>query len=392
MVAKRVAILTPVLPPYHGGIGKVALVEAEYLARVHEVTIFTPKYSYIDKDEEQRGRVKIKYNKPIFSFGNAAVLPNLKKELHGFDIVYLHYPFFGTAELLIYNLQPITYNLVIRYHMDVVGRGLLKPFFWLHTKLLMPQILQRADKIIVSTFDYAQNSNIKNLLKKYPNNFAEIYFRVDTKKFKPEPKSGSLLLKYGLQAGDKVLLFVGSLDCAHYFKGLEILLLAVAELRSKKQEVSVVRNNLLILNSRFLLLVVGDGNLRPYYETLTKKLGISELVRFIGSASNDELPTYYNLADVFVFPSIDRSEAFGLALLEAAACGKPVVASNLAGVRTLIKEGKNGFLAKPGDAYDLGEKILRVFENNESFGRESRQLVMDNYTQDKLANQLFDIF
>ncbi len=390
MVVKKIAILTPVLSPYHGGIGKAALAEAEMLARNFDVTIFTPKYSYIDRDREQRGAVKIKYIKPLFSFGNAAILAGLKKELSNFDIVYLHYPLFGTAELLTYNLplrggipfvgQPTTYNLVIRYHMDVVGRGVAKSLFWLHTKFIMPRILKRADKIIVSTLDYASHSNIKKLLQKQPEKFFEIPLSVDIEKFKPTGKDPELLAKYNLRASDKILLFVGGLDRAHYFKGLDCLLRAIKSLIDSQQPAT------------YNLVVVGDGDLRPHYEDFAKNLGISGSICFVGSVSNEDLPKYYNLTDIFVFPSIDQSEAFGLALLEAISCGKAAVVSNLPGVRTLVQDGQNGFLTKLRDSHDLAEKIIQAFKNKESFGYHGQRLAEEKYSRQRITSLLLDFF
>ncbi len=376
MLRKSIAILTPVLPPYHGGIGKAALDEAEMLGAEHDVCIFTPKYKYIDRDEEQRGATKIRYIKPLFEFGNAAILPRLEKELRNFDIVYLHYPFFGVAEKFCIKSRVAGSKLVIRYHMDIVGRGWLKPFFWPHSKLIMPSILYRAQKIIVSSFDYARNSNIKNLFARIPEKFIEIPFGVDIEKFKPAPKDPGLLTKHNLSLEDKILLFVGSLDPAHYFKGLDVLLQTIYKLQ----------------DASYKLIVAGDGSLRAHYEKFSKKLGISNAVRFVGKVSNEELPKYYNLADVFVFPSIDRSEAFGIALLEAMSCGKAVLASRLPGVRTLIQEGENGFLTNPVDTKDISPKIVKAFNKSIDMGGKSREIILKNYERSLISTRLIRVF
>ena len=106
---------------------------------------------------------------------------------------------------------------------------------------------------------------------------------------------------------------------------------------------------------------MGNGNLRVEYERLAKELDLGEHVIFACSVSEEDLPKYYNLADLFVLSSIDSSEAFGLVILEAMASGVPVIASNLPGVRTLVKEGVTGYLAKAGDSEDLALKIDKYF-------------------------------
>ena len=136
------------------------------------------------------------------------------------------------------------------------------------------------------------------------------------------------------------ILFVGALDKAHYFKGVDVLLKAMRDLEYK-------------------LMIVGDGDLRSYYEAKAKNLGIDDGVVFTGRVSNEELSRYYQSADVFVLPSIDKSEAYGMTLLEAMAHGLPVVASNLPGVRSLVGEDR-GLLVEPGDSSDLARVLTEI--------------------------------
>jgi len=118
-------------------------------------------------------------------------------------------------------------------------------------------------------------------------------------------------------------------------------------------------------------------------------------VIFAGNVNDTELPLYYNLADVFVLPSIDRSEAFGMVLLEAAACGKPLIASNLPGVRTLVRDGVNGFLVEPKDDGDLGKKIKIILDDDalrKAMGIASRQAMENGYRWEKTAENLLGIY
>ncbi len=267
--------------------------------------------------------------------------------------------------------------MIITYHHDVLGSGWLGKLFRWHTKNWMPKILGRADKIIVSSLDYAKNSNVKNILEKNPEKFIEVPFGVDVEKFSPTPSKNELLQKLGLSQSDKIILFVGGLDRAHYFKGLEILIKARAEVPNAK------------------ILVVGDGDLRPHYEEMVKGLGLDDQVVFAGSVAAKDLPDYYNLADVLVLPSLDQSEAFGIVLIEAAACGKPVIASNLPGVRSVVEYGINGFTVSPGNAKELAEKINYFLNNPDEakrFGVAGRERVLEKYDLKKLGERLEKIF
>ena len=126
----KIAILTSTFPPYAGGIGNVATANALELVKLgHQVTIFTPEYQ---KVAEEVHNLSIKRIKPLFKYGNAACLPKIVKLLKGYDIIHLHYPFFGVAEILWLRSRKLKINhskLIIHYHMDVVGSGFLKKIF-----------------------------------------------------------------------------------------------------------------------------------------------------------------------------------------------------------------------------------------------------------------------
>ncbi|MFH2136872.1 MAG: glycosyltransferase, partial [Patescibacteria group bacterium] len=249
-----------------------------------------------------------------------------------------------------------------------------KIFRW-HTKNWMPKILGRADKIIVSSLDYAKNSNAKNILEKNPEKFIEVPFGVDAEKFCPAEPRADLVKKFELPVG-RTILFVGGLDRAHYFKGLEVLIKARADIQNAK------------------ILVVGDGDLRSHYEKMVEGLNLGDQVIFAGSVAAEDLPNYYNLADVVVLPSLDQSEAFGIVLIEAAACGKPVIASNLPGVRSVVEYGVNGFTVMPGNAKELAKKINYFLDHPEEvkeFGKNGRGRVLEKYDLKKVGEKLENV-
>jgi len=139
--------------------------------------------------------------------------------------------------------------------------------------------------------------------------------------------------------------------------------------------------------------VVGEGDLKKDYEDLAQELKISERTVFVGNVGLENLVRFYNLADVFVLPSISSSEAFGLVLLEAGACAKPILVSDLPGPRTLVKEGTNGFLIKPGDVNDLAEKIKLIFRTQpQEMGERGRKMVLEKYDSRVLAKKLEAIY
>lgn len=371
----KIAEVSSTFPPLKVGIGNVAYYNSWLLATLgYEVTVFTPNYkSYQTITDEYPFKVERLY--PWFRYGNAGVLPQLFWKLNKFDVIHLHYPFFGGAEIIYFLNKIKDLKLVITYHMDVVGTGILARLFRWHTQNVLPRILDKANKIIVTSWDYAQHSNIKDRLQAEPEKFAEIPCGVNHLLFKPRYKDKNLLEKYGLH-NKKIILFVGGLDKAHYFKGLNILIQAV---------------NLMNDNDDFRVLIVGDGNLRDSYQSLADNFGLSNKIIFTGFVPDNLLPKFYNTADMLVLPSVDKSEAFGVVALEAMASGLPVITSDLPGVRSVVEKQKNGLLVKPGNVDNLVKMIKRLLGDPRlarQLGQAGRAKVLQRYTWESIGYKL----
>ena len=365
----------------------------------HEVTVFTPrKRSGLAADLD----VSVRGLRPLLTYGNAALLPQLFFALDDFDVVHLHYPFLGAAEwvLLWKMLAPRRTRLIVTYHMDLVGTGWLSRLFRAYTERVLPGLLELAEKITVTSRDYARSSLLSKLPVRIRKKIVVLPPSVDLSRFSEPRNTGdknrvlhasrftlhvadSLRDRFRIGPRERIVLFVGGLDRAHYFKGVEVLLRAFLQLRSQPK------------TPRAVLVIVGDGNLRADYERLASALGIRDRVIFLGRVGTEELPAAYRLADVVVLPSVDRSEAFGIVLLEAMASGRPIVASNLPGVRTLIRGGKNGLLVPPGDAAALAEGISRLLMMKRGaagrMGRASRVLAR-GYAADRVAARLVRLY
>jgi len=387
----KIAHIVCTYPPYTGGMGNVAFEMASGLVSLgHEVEVFTPYYSEIEKPEEKfvQGEsvlggeeVKIKETQDFasrlqtpFKYGNAAYLPSLKKQLNNFDIVHLHYPFFGTARIVKkWKLNNPDKKLFITYHMDNRASGIKGLLFKINAKFWLKNILKVADKIQVTSFDYLKSSDAGKYLDMYKDKFFELSLGVDTDKFKIREKPEYLFDKHNLDINKKTILFVGGMDEAHYFKGIPVLLKSALALKKS--------------NFDFQLVLVGDGNLRNNFEITARSYGLKDKVFFIGKVSNQDLAKYYNIADLLVLPSINQGEAFGLVLLEAMASGVPVIASDLAGVRTVASDG--GFVVKSNDYKDLAEKIYKYFsEDREELKNKVREVVEEKYSWKKIIEKL----
>jgi D-inositol-3-phosphate glycosyltransferase len=129
-----------------------------------------------------------------------------------------------------------------------------------------------------------------------------------------------------------------------------------------------------LLRSRAHLLVIGgeDGNSElKKAKRIASNLGIADRVTFLGAQPQAILPYYYSAAEVCVLPS--RYESFGLVVLEAMACGTPVIASRVGGIPEVVDEGETGFLITPGDEEEIADKIDWLMEDERRRSRMSLQ-------------------
>jgi glycosyltransferase involved in cell wall biosynthesis len=372
----RVAVIVSTFPPYRGGMGNAAAQQAELLAAAgHDVTVFTPRAGKTPPHEK---KYKVERLRPLVRFGNAAWLPQLRFKLSSFDVVFLHYPFFGGVEF--FSLWKLPVPLVLFYHMDAVGKGVWKKVFSFHHDLFLKRLLHHSDLVLASSESYAKASRLEPLLAELGDRFSPLPFSIDTKFFHPAPKPQDLLNRHRLDAKRPIALSVATLDSAHYFKGIEVLLRAWQKVLKALPSAK--------------LFIVGDGNLRSYYVSLATGLGIDRGVTFVGACSDEELREYYHLADIVVVPSIDRSEAFGLVALEAMASGRPVVASDLPGVSSLVQNNETGRLVPPDDMDTLARVLEETFRHDEMrrmMGERAREVVLRQYDNDVIKKHLDDI-
>lgn len=374
----RIAHLVSTFPPYRGGIGNIAFHFARELTLLGDQNeVFTPDYDGGEMGGVMEG-FKVHRLTPWIKYGNAAMVPQLFWRLSDFDLIHIHYPFFGGAEwpFLIKSVFIRSPKVVLSYHMDVIGDGVLKLFFKLYGKTVLPLLIRYSDALIVSTRDYAETSLISQFLNQKP--VYEIPYGV-TSQFHPKEKNKKLIARLNLSAENRVLLFVGGLDRAHYFKGVSNLISAFRRLNDRDVK----------------LLLIGNGDRIPLYRDQVKKEGLQDQVHFVSGVTDEELPDYYNLADLVVLPSINRSEAFGIVLLEAMACARPVVGSSLPGVRSIINDRQNGLLVAPGDVGDLTEKLRFMLDQpalREEYGLNGFKKVEEQYRWNQVVQRVRKVY
>ncbi len=181
---------------------------------------------------------------------------------------------------------------------------------------------------------------------------------VDLARFTPVPRT-TARAQLGLDQQQKIVLFVGRIQ---RLKGLEILIRAFARLGDLDAQ---------------LLIVGGRPGSSPESREITRlqhlasRLGVAERTRFLGAVAHEELPAYYSAADVSVMPS--SYESFGLVAVESLACGTPVVATRVGGLRSIVRDGETGLLVPWRDAELFAERLRWVLTDEGLRGRLAAQ-------------------
>ena len=234
--------------------------------------------------------------------------------------------------------------------------------------------MERADAVVVSTAQ--EGEDIRRLYGKSSRTVRVIPAGVDLNLFKPVQKEEARRA-LGLSES-KVVLYVGRLEP---LKGVDILLEAVWRLEDR---------------SDTRLLVVGGGlQTDDEFRRLkasADRLGIADMVTFTGSVKQSDLPVYYSAADVFALPSY--YESFGLVALEAMACGAPVVASRVGGLKTFVENGVTGYLIPWRCPEPFAQRLDMLLANpslREKLGKAGRAAALE-MGWGRTADSLIDLY
>jgi glycosyltransferase involved in cell wall biosynthesis len=362
----RIAQVVNTLPPYWSGTGIAALKLSEALAkRGHHVELFTP----LTKENRlfEYNGVEVKRLTALLRFGQAPFTPGLIRLKH-FDIIHLHFPYYFGAELVYWSSFFRHIPIVVTYHNDVIKPGMIGHFVDWHSRVIAPWLLDRASRVFAMSLSFLGESLVLSRMKK-KGDIRIIPQGVDTCLFYPGQADMSSHL--GIPKGHPVLIFVRSLDKAHYHSGLMDLLLAMRYSEPDSH-----------------LLVVGDGELLDRYEKSARELMISDRVHFIGAISNHELPRIYASADIFILPSAETENA-GLVLLEAMASGLPVVATRIGGTAEIVRDYTDGILVSPRDSQELASAINILINDKalaKQMGQAGAQRVKESMSWDYIAS------
>jgi len=350
----RIAQVTKYFHPHHGGIESNVLgISRGIVDKGNNVLVFTSNIPRSRRHEVHEG-IEIHRATNLFTAFNAPLSPGILLGLltKDYDLIHVHSPD-PFNEVFAWLASRIKGKpLVITYHSDIIKDRFYHLPFRLLFGIIEGRILKHATRIIATTQAYADGSRA---LRKFKNKIVVIPNFVDAGEFNPDIDGSRVRERYGL-GKDKIVLFFGRLVP---YKGVEYLIDAFKEMKNAT------------------LVVAGRGPLR---EKLMKRAKKIPNVRFI-VPDDDEIPLLYSCCDVFVLPSVTRAEAFGIALLEAMASGKPTITTDMSGMPSVV--GDTGILVKPKDSKALRKAIQKLLSDKnlrKDLGERARSKVEEEFT------------
>jgi glycosyltransferase involved in cell wall biosynthesis len=344
MSRRTAMIVAPYFPPSGGGLERYAKNIATRLHDTHDwriVVVTSGEHRGQDSVTAEDGLTvhrlsyDLKLSNSVLGFGWRKKLKKIIAEEKP-DLINAHMPTPGLPDIVAGVCGNIP--LVLTYHTGSMKKGSFAVDLLIraYERFFLPRVLRRADRIVCSS-DFVRDS----FLCKYHDKAVTITPGVDETLFKPGPKRSS---KHA--AGPEFMLFVGNYGPSYHHKGLDDAITALGLLAKAHPKLE--------------LHIAGTGN-NEQYRAQAKALGVGSKLKFHGWQDAAGLARIYSQAKLVVLPS--RNDSFPLVLVDAMACGVPVVSTTVGGIPTVVDDGATGLLVPPEHPAALANAIGRVLEN-----------------------------
>ena len=353
-------------PPVRGGIETHLEMLCQGLQASGEVDleVIVASESSTSKEEVVDG-VPVHRLGTAIKIAGAPVCPGMRRAIREAkaDIVHIHTP--HPTAILTYLLSGAAERLVCTYHSDIIRQKVLG-------KIIGPLqnlAFQRAGAIVAASPNLIDASPV---LTKHRDRCVVVPFGtgLPADDCPEQPIVEELRAKHP----GPIVLAVGRLV---YYKGFEHLIRAMA-----------------LAKAPGTLLIIGEGPMRPLLQRVIDEVGLSDRAHLLGNIS--DVQPYYHACDLFVLPSVTRNEAFGIVQLEAMACGKPVINTNLdSGVPFVSRDGESGLTVPPGDTPALAAALTTLLSDagmRTRFGEAARARVSNDFTAEKMVERTLRLY
>lgn len=348
-------------PPHYGGIETHLQVLSDGLRDHADVRVLVSSDDRSHSLEVIDG-IPVERLGTRFTLAGAPICPGMSRRIRESqaDVVHMHLP--NPAAVMAYLASGHRGRLVVSWHSDVVRQKVLDAAF----QPILRRLLDRADAIVAATPNYVASSPT---LARYRDRTHVIPYGIPIGGFERRDDAVAALRE---RFGERMVLGVGRLV---YYKGFEHLVEAMRAVDGH-------------------LVIVGTGPLRRPLEERVRALGLEDRVTLVGGV--DDAVPFYHAARVFVLASIARSEAFGIVQIEAMACGRPVVNTQLdSGVPFVSRDGESGLTVPPADPAALAAAVNRLLDDaplRETLGRAARARVEREFSQEAMVRRFLALY
>lgn len=372
---KKILLVLYYYLPYVSGVSVYAKQVAEGLvAAGYEVTVLTARFDSTLPKDEVINKVKVIRRPVWFKLGKGVIMPlywlDIIRFARSHDYVNPHLPLAesGLASLFIRKQKIVT-----TYQCDIyLGPGIVDRLVTFISLSLMKLQLWRSRAIVVLNQDYIDHSKMKS----FANKAVPIYAPIAINDFRPT-ESSSFFKRLKIQPKTVKIGFIGRIV---YEKGIEYLLGTIPYLQKTFPD--------------FKIVIAGDfenvagGSIKDSLDNFLEKY--PDNIVFTGFLTEKEKHQFYTGIDVFVLPSIDPLEAFGMVQVEALLCGTPTVASDMPGVREVVNVTGYGRIAKPKNSKSLAKEITTVLQNPTKY-KPDRKTVVKIFNPDETIKQYSEL-
>ncbi len=301
-------------------------------------------------------------------------------EREKYDVIYSHYWLSGLVGRLIKKKFEVPH--IHMYHTLAFLKKRMSEGREEHEKRLeSEEYLAYASEALISSSEQ-ESRNLAEFYRISPSKIKVIYPGVNKELFHPISDRIPVQQRWSKNK-DRILLYVGRIEPV---KGLMTIMESLSLLKKK---------NTSFFNKTKLLIIGGgkkESDLKQNKEFIRikhflKENNLNKKAIFLGSKKQAELKNYYSAADVLIVPSL--YESFGLVVIEALACGTPVVVSQIGEMRTIVKEGKNGFSFRPNDPLSLYHSLEHFFSKEKDMWNKERisQDVIKRFSWERTAEE-----
>lgn len=379
----NILAVSPYFYPEGGGAEVYAYNIARRLVRKgHKITVLSSTHQGRNQEEIIDG-IQIIRTKPDFCVSTTPIKLNLPFKLrqilknNAFNLINLNFYLVYYPDIGAIIGRTCKIPSVLTYHNDIFKDDLLLGSVANIYSHSIQRLTLGLTKTVIVASPYCYNES--RFIRPFKGKAVWVPPGVDIEKY---TVGGSFAIHdtYELPHSVKIVLFVGGLSRVYRLKGVDYLIKSFSRVLAEVGDVYLV--------------LVGRGNLVTEYKAMSSSLGISERVIFTGFVDEERLINYYKSANLLVLPSTTIQEGFGMVLVEANACGKPVIGAKVGGIKYVIRDGENGLLVPPRDSEALAEAITRLLCDDElsrRMGQRGRELTQ-NYSWDILTDKTEQVY